>query len=442
MCEHLEAIALGKIQRLLINIPPGFMKSASVCVFFPAWDWAEVNHSRRFIFSSYQAGLAIRDSVKCRRIIQSDWYKERYPYIELTGDVNLKTRFENTHTGFRLSTSPGGLGTGERADIIATDDPHKVGEAESDVVRKGTLDWWSEEMSTRGSDRHAKFIIIMQRVHHEDLSAWAINAGYEHLCLPGEYDPERKCQTSVGWSDPRTTPNQPLWEERFPREELQQLKTTLGAYAYAAQVQQLPTPREGGILKEQYWQYYLTPPPCYYSVWSWDTAFKTGNQNDYSAGLLMGIWNNSYYVLDLFCDRLEYPDLRRRIISLFDRDRPNAVLVEDKASGMSLIQELKRSTRLPIIPQKVDRDKIARINAIAPTIEAGQVYLPHTAPWLADFLIETSQFPMSSHDDRIDAFSQAVSYLVKSQGNYSVATTGKKRKSFGLSYGAEGDFTV
>ena len=411
------------------------MKSSSVCVFFPAWDWAEVQSDRRSIFSSYQANLAIRDSVKCRRLIQSQWYKERYPHISLMGDVNLKTRFENTHTGFRLATSPGGAGTGERADIIAVDDPHKVGEAESDNVRNSTLDWWSEEMSTRGSDRDSKFIIIMQRVHHQDLSAWAINAGYEHLCLPGEYDLTRSCTTSIGWSDPRNEPGQPLWSDRFPPEELHKLKTTLGSYAYASQVQQLPTPREGGILKEQYWQYYLAAPPCHFKIWSWDTAFKKGKQNDYSAGILMGVSGNNFYVLDVFCDRLEFPELKRLIVALQTRDRAQAVLIENAASGQSLIQELKRETTLPVIPQKVDRDKVARVNAIAPLIEAGRVHLPHTSPWLADFLIETAGFPNSAHDDKVDALSQGINYLAtKTTDTGAIATTGKKRKSAGTNY--------
>lgn len=434
IAEHLEAVAYGQINHLLINVPPGHMKSLLVCVFFPAWDWAEVRASRRSLFSSYQAALAIRDSVKCRRIIQSPWYQKRYPHIELAGDVNLKTRFENTHTGFRLSTSPGGIGTGERADIVAVDDPHKVTEAESDKVRQMTLDWWSKEMSTRDSDLKSSFIIIMQRVHHQDLSAWAIDSGYEHLCLPGEFEPERRCMTSLGWSDPRHEPKQPLWTERFPPSKLADLKQTLGAYGYAGQIQQRPTPREGGILKEKYWQYYLVTPPCKIKVWAWDTAFKTGNQNDYSAGVLMGISNHNYYILDVYCDRLEYPDLKRKIIQLHERDSTNAVVVEDKASGQSLIQELARSTTLPIIPQKVDKDKIARVNAIAPTVEAGKVFISHSAPWVADFVMECSQFPNGAHDDRIDAFCHGLNYLITSPSSVGVATTGRKRRSAKLHY--------
>ncbi|NES91966.1 phage terminase large subunit [Okeania sp. SIO2B9] len=433
IAEHLEALSRGDIKKLLINVPPGHMKSLLVGVFYPAWDWAEVEPTRRSIFSAYQGNLAIRDSVKCRRIVQSNWYQTMYPHIRLTGDVNLKTRFENSYTGFRMCTSPKGVGTGERADIIAVDDPHKVTEAESEASRESTVSWWKEEMSTRGSTpTSAKFIVIMQRVHHKDVSAWAIDNGYEHLCLPGEFEPSRKCITSVGWEDPRKEEGEPLWKEMFPVEVLQDLKQTLGSYGYAGQIQQSPTPREGGIIKDSFWNYCLVPPKCSFTVWAWDTAFKTSNQNDPSAGVLLGRTKNGYYVLDVFCDRLEYPELKRKIIQLQDRDKANAVIIEDAASGQSLIQELRRTTSLPLIAKKADKDKITRVTAIAPTVESGKVFLPHAKPWVVDFVMECSQFPNGAHDDRLDAFCRALNYASTSEINVKPKTTGQKRRSYNL----------
>ena len=412
---HLEATTRGEIRKLVVNIPPGFMKSMLVGVFFPAWVWGEIDPSIRWLFSSYSGTLSTRDSIKCRRIIQSSSYRQRYPQVRLSPDANLKTYFDNTATGFRQASSTGAVGTGTRARYIITDDPHKVSEAESDKIRSSVVSWWAEEMSTRGDDpQKAVHIIVMQRVHFADVAGWALDNGYEHLCLPGEYDPTRHCVTSINWSDPRSSEGEPLWGDRFSTIELQKLKSTLGSYAYAAQIQQLPTPREGGILKGRWWRYTEVPRVFSRLVWSWDTAFKTSNFNDPTVGLLLGEFGQGYFVCDVFCDRLEYPELKRMVVALYERSRSDAVVVEDKASGQSLIQELQRTTKLPIIPQKVDSDKIARVNAIAPLIESGRVFLPESAPWLADFLTETSQFPNSAHDDQVDALTQALAYMVRS----------------------------
>ena len=206
--------------------------------------------------------------------------------------------------------------------------------------------------------------------------------------------------------------------ERFGEVEVIEAKTTLGEYLFAGRHQQSPFPLGGGIFKDKWWQYYSEVPKLDRVIWAWDTAFKIKTQNDYSAGICVGVGKDGYYVLDLICDRLEYPDLKRRVVAAYNKLRSSAVLVEDKASGQSLIQELKRDTRLPVLPIKVDSDKMARATAITPTIEAGKVFLPEGADWVADFLGELSAFPNGAHDDRVDAIGMALRYLVRSSRSW------------------------
>src|SRR6266481_4002644 len=228
ICEHLEAVTQGHIRNLLINIPPRHMKSLDVAVFWPAWEWIRCPE-RRWLFSSYALSLSIRDSVKCRRLIQSAWYQSRWcDRFALTGDQNAKERFENDQTGYRLATSVGGAATGEGGDRVIVDDPHNVKEAESDTVRKGVIDWWDHVMSSRLNDpKSGAKVIIMQRVHEKDLSGHVLEqGGYEHLCLPAEYEGNKR-STSIGWSDPRQEPGELLWPERFGTKEIEELKHSM-----------------------------------------------------------------------------------------------------------------------------------------------------------------------------------------------------------------------
>src|SRR3954471_1986287 len=210
--EHLEAVSYGQIRNLLINVPPRHMKSLLVSVLWPAWEWIGWPQ-RRWLYSSYAAQLSMRDSVKCRRLIESPWYQERWgDRFALTGDQNTKGRFENNRSGYRLSTSVGGAATGEGGDRVVCDDPHNVQEAESDSVRKGTLDWWDVVMSTRVNDpRSAAKVVVMQRCHQRDLSGHLLEqGGWEHLYLPAEYKNAQQV-TSIGFSDPRQEHWELLW---------------------------------------------------------------------------------------------------------------------------------------------------------------------------------------------------------------------------------------
>src|SRR6266850_1425394 len=248
ICEHLQAVTDGQIHNLLINMPPRSMKSLCVSVFWPMWEWTTRPHIR-WMYSSYALSLAVRDSLKCRRIIDSEWYKRNWGSVfTLYKDQNLKSRFENSKSGYRLAVSVGSAATGEGGDRIVCDDPHNVIDAESEVVRSNTLEWWDQSMNSRlNNPKTGAKVIVMQRVHQNDLTGHILDQGeYIHLRLPAEFEIENKCFTSIGWQDPRKEDGELLWPDRMPIEVLRSLRRSLGPLSYAGQYQQRPMPAEGG----------------------------------------------------------------------------------------------------------------------------------------------------------------------------------------------------
>lgn len=427
ICEHLEAVTHGKIHRLVINIPPRHAKSLIVAVFWPCWVWTQ-QPGTRWLFASYAQTLSIRDSLKCRRLVLSPWYQRYWgDRVKLSSDQNAKGRFENTATGYRLATSVDGVGTGEGADIVVADDPNNATEAESDLIRSTVNRWWDEAMSSRLNDPETgSFVIIQQRVHQEDLSGHVLAKGdYEHLCLPASYEPDRPAKTILGAYDRRTVADQPLWPQRFTRRSINRLARAMGPYAAAGQLQQRPAPREGGIFQYDWWGTYtpanLQMGRCSLVLQAWDTAFKEGAENDYSVCATWGVFPNGYYLLDLFREKVSFPKLKREAIAQHARWRPSVVLIEDKASGQSLLQELRADTVIPIIPVKVGphEDKISRATSVSPIVESGKCYLPEGAPFLEAFLSEHGNFPNGAHKDIVDTTVMALRRL--SSGEVGVA---------------------
>lgn len=408
ICEHLEAVTRGEISRLLINVPPGLMKSTLLNVLWPAWEWGPQSRPElRYLGTAHRGDLAVRDSMRCRRLVQSDWYQRLWP-IKITSDQNAKTKFENEKTGVREAI-PFGSVTGSRADRILIDDPHSVDDANSRQKLDSDITTFREALPSRVNNDRSAIVVIMQRLAIGDVSDVAIELGYKHLCLPMRYERGRS-KIVVGSPDPRTYEGELLFPDRFSEAAVSTLELSLGSFAAAGQLQQRPAPREGAIVKTSWWRYFDQPPEFDQIVQSWDTAFKTGTASDPSCCQTWGVAESGYYLLDCYVAKLEYPDLKRALVSLAEKYAPAAILVEDKASGQSLIQDL-RSTRLPIVPIKVDSDKITRLVSCTGNIEAGRVYLPGNAPWLTDFLGELSAFPAAPHDDRVDALTQALRYL-------------------------------
>jgi len=416
--EHLQAVVEGDIKRLIINIPPRHMKSISVAVALPAWTWTRDPH-KRFLYASYAGSLSIRDSVKCRRLIDSQWYQHYFgDMFNLTTDQNQKQRFENNKTGQRIATSVDGALTGEGGDIIVIDDPHNVREAESSVVREGVLEWWDQAMQTRLNDpKTGAFIIIMQRVHENDLTGHILGNernAWDHLCLPARYEKKHPTPTksSLGFKDPRREEGELLWEQRVDQETLTNLEKSLGTYASAGQLQQRPMPKGGAILKAEWW----TPweheklPDIEYIVQSYDTAFSTKENSSYSARTTWGIFKQNgqvnAIVIEMWYDRVTYPELRKLAQESYDDWQPDAVLIEKKASGQSLLQDL-RMAGVPVLAYNPDRDKIARAHACSALLEDGRIFFPKGKKWCKNLIDICAAFPAGDNDDIVDTCTQA-----------------------------------
>jgi len=441
ICEHLEAVSAGDITRLLINIPPRHSKSTIVSVMWPAWEWL-TSPEEKFLCASYSGSLSIRDNLKTRRLIQSPWYQERWAHMfELSGDQNAKQRFENSKTGYRIATSVGGTATGEGGSRLLLDDPHSAQAAQSDVIRGSDLDWFDQVWSTRlNNPKKDAMVTVMQRLHERDISGHILEdiGGWEHICIPAEWDGEKR-KTSLGQYDDRETIGELICPERFGAKEIQNLKKLLGQYGSAGQLQQTPSPAEGGILKTKYfnlWPASKGLPQFEFILQSYDCAFTEKSTGDPTACTVWAIftYQNARHgmLIDAWDDHLSYPDLRKRAIndwtteyggmskdSPFSRARrPDCILVEAKASGQSLIQDL-RLARVPVVGYNPgNADKVSRAHQAAPTLEAELLWIPessknpgHSVSWAQRFIKQLDKFPVADHDDYVDTFSQAIIYL-------------------------------
>ena len=434
--DHLESVTHGDIRQLLINVPPRHMKSLLVSVLWPAWEWI-LHPERRWLYSSYAATLSIRDSVKCRTLIESLWYQSFWgDRFALSSDQNTKSRFNNDRSGYRIATSVGGAATGEGGDRIVCDDPHNVQEAESDAIRLSTTDWFDQVMSTRVNDpRTAAKVVVMQRCHQQDLSGHLLaQGGWEHLCLPAEYEGPTRA-TSIGFLDPRKNHGELLWPERFGPPEIEALKISLGSYGAAGQLQQRPSPAGGGMFKREWFRYWqprgANLPPVIVrlpdgtvrsiiaievphrvdeQIQSWDCSFKDLLTSDFVVGQVWARCGNMFLLGDQVRARLDCPATVRAVRGLTQKwPGTMAKLIEDKANGSAVIQML--SNEIPgLLPVNPQGGKIARAAAVSPLVEAGNVYLPHPdfAPWVNDFIEECIAFPNGAHDDQVDAMTQAL----------------------------------
>lgn len=441
ICLHLEAAFHGMIKRLMINIPPRHMKSTICAVMFPVWCWIK-RPGTQFLYASYAHNLSIRDSVKARRLIQSAWFQQRWgDKFKLTSDQNTKIRYDNDHNGYRIATSVDGQATGEGGDIIVVDDAHNVKETPSDTQREAVLEWWDQSMQTRLNDFNTGvFIVIMQRIHEHDLCGHILsseaddivmddedNLEWDHLCFPArfELDHPHINETSLGFFDPRTEEGELLWPNRMKEGTLRRLERKLGSYGTAGQLQQRPSPKGGGILKEEHWQCWdykdnqgkLMMPTFKYILHSWDTAYSAEDDAAYSARTTWGIFEHHtthgtpypcVMILGRWRKRVRWNDLRKEAVDRYNRDKPDAVLIEKKASGQSLIQDLRISAGIPCLEYSPDRDKVARAWTVTPIFEAGQVWYPADRQWAKDVIDMCAAFPAGDGADIVDTCTQAL----------------------------------
>jgi predicted phage terminase large subunit-like protein len=441
ICEHLEAITRGDIKRLLINIPPRHTKSTLVSVTWPMWEWLKVPEEK-YLCASYSGVLSIRDNLKARRLVQSNWYQENWKdRFQLSGDQNSKQRFENDHTGYRIATSVGGSATGEGGTRLICDDPHSAMEAQSDALRETAIDWFDSTWSTRlNNPKTNVMVVIMQRLHEDDVTGHIVDdiKGWEHLLIPAEYDGVRR-KTKLGYYDPRKTKGELICPERFGRKEIENLKILLGIYGASAQLQQDPTPPDGGILKTSFfglWPVERGLPVFEYVLQSYDCAYTEKTTGDPTACSVWGVFTykgkRHGMLLDAWSEFLAYPAMRKRIVDdwtaeysepdksqLFGKaKRPDRIIVEDKASGISLLQDL-RLAKVPAVSYNPgNADKVARAHQASPILETGVLWIPESqknagqpVSWAIDFIKQLGKFPRGAHDDYVDTFVQAIIYL-------------------------------
>jgi predicted phage terminase large subunit-like protein len=420
ICEHLEAITDGELTRLLINIPPGTMKSTLTSVFWPAWEWGPKGLPHiRMIGASHEQGLAVRDTRKMRNLISSQWFQERWP-IAMTSDQNQKTFYENSSTGWRQACAVASM-TGKRGDRVVWDDPHSVEAALSTAHRETALRVFQETLPTRlNNPDSSAIVIVMQRLHESDVSGFILedDYGYDHLCLPMEFEPERRCTTSLGFTDPRTEDGELLFPERFSRTTVDRDKKIMGSMAVAGQFQQRPAPRGGGFFEwEKLEIVEAAPKKLLQFVRYWDKA-GTDGAGAYTAGVLMAKDREGvFYVLDVVRGQWSAPKREKVIKQTAQTDGVKVKVWVEQEPGSggkeSAESTVKGLAGFRAYAERATGDKALRAEPYSVQVEAGNVKVVAGA-WHKDFIDEHKTFPVGKYKDQIDAASGAFNKLAAS----------------------------
>lgn len=422
ICEHLEAVHRGEINRLLINVPFGTMKSLLTGVLFPAWEWGprQMPHLK-ILAASHERDIAIRDNLRMRDLIESEWYQALWP-LQFAKAQNQKTFFKNVDMGWRQCCAARAL-TGKRADRVLWDDPQATIDGDSPVARDLMERVFRVVLPSRLVEPESSaIIIIMQRVGPFDASELALAENYFHCLYPMEFDPSRKC-TSIYYPDPRTKEKELLFPERYPQHVVDRDKKVMGERDWETQANQRPSVLGGEIIKTGKFKYYGILPKgeiigrkiyC-------DTAQKDKEEHDYS---VLAVWgehrNGAAYLLDLIRGKWLAPELDRQLRAFWIKHKAwdtvfygplNEIIMEDKASGTGAIQYIQEKGGIPIRGVEPEKNKYTRVNSVLPYIENGCVFLPEEAHYLSDFLTECQQFTANDrhpHDDQIDTMVMAI----------------------------------
>jgi predicted phage terminase large subunit-like protein len=439
ICEHLEAVTSGQIRNLLINVPPGTSKSTLVSVMWPAWEWAtRIGH--RYFGASYSDTLSIRDATLCRNIITSERYKRAYPQVRLSRSQDQKTNYALDGGGWRLATTVGGRGTGMHPTRKIVDDPHNVKQANSDAERLSALTWFDQTLSSRGMILDAATVVVMQRLHERDVSGHIEKSemyrkDWDHLLLPMRYEARRAYPTTqLGFKDPRKAEGELLWPKVFTPAKVATLAAALGNYGTAGQLQQRPAPEGSGLIAVDRFKLWAGELPALeFILQSYDTAFTDNTANDPTACVVMAVFAHAkkrcVLLLDIWAEHMDYPEARQKIIDdwkvLYGEKklgrkprRADHLLIEDKGSGIAIVQDLNRAN-VPAVGYNPGRSsKVQRAHLVAPLIEAEVIYLPEStikpgtaATWAHTFLKQCKSFPNDEHDDMVDCLTQGLRYL-------------------------------
>ena len=419
ICRHLEAVTSGEITRLLINVPPGTMKSLLCGVLWPAWEWGPKNMPEmRYLGSSYSEHYAKRDNRRMRDLVASEWYQTLWgDRVKLTRTG--ETAFANTRTGFRQGVPFSRL-TGGRGDRVIIDDPHSVDGAESEAERLSTIRTFRESVPTRLNDpQRSAIVVIMQRLHEADVSGTilTLGLGYEHLMLPMEFEPERRCRTSIGFADPRTEEGELLFPERFPRAVVERDKVPLGSYAVAGQFQQRPSPRSGGLFQRGDFEIVDAVPAGAKRCRAWDFAAskeRPGRQPDWTVGLRMAEADGVFYVETIARGRWSPAEVERNLKNMATQDGPTVMIRMPQDPGAAGKADAETKIKLlagfPIKVLSITGDKATRAKPASAQAEAGNVKLLR-GDWNEAFLDEVCTFPNAQFDDQVDAFADALNEL-------------------------------
>ena len=403
-----------KTKDIIINVPFRSTKSLIVTVMFPVWAWIK-SPKLRFITSSYSATLSIELATKSRDIIFSDWFKKRWGDVfHIKKDQNLKERYENNHIGMRRATSVGGTVTGQGGDFLIVDDPLSPQMANSATERDNANEWYRTTFYSRLNQADIGVrIIIMQRVHEDDLSGFLLDRetrlNYKHICIPAtNVDGNIKPKSLEKFYNKDTGL---FWEDRFSQKVLDDYKNALGTYGYAGQLQQTPTPLDSGMIHRDWFRIDRFRKDEAIVNFIIDPAYTANQKNDPSALLAYTYTENKWQIVDCVNVRKEFPELVKFIPQWVQKNgytNKSRIYVEPKASGKSIVQTLVRETGLNVKEDKPPtKDKVARVSDISASLESGRVSLLN-GKWNEEFLDQLTKFPAAKHDDMVDCLVMAV----------------------------------
>lgn len=426
ICNELEEILNDKNLRLIVNIPPRYMKSIICSIAYPAYILGK-NPKATVLTVSYNDELSHKLALDCKKVLESDWYKEAFPGTRLSKNKKAISDFETTRGGGRFSTSINGTLTGRGADYLIIDDPIKPDDANSDLIRKKTNEWYGSTLYSRLNNKNTgKIIVIMQRLHDEDFTGYllATDNAFRHMKIPAIAEVDEEWQLKKGIKFRKK--GEALHPERESIEKLLEARAQMGEYNFAGQYQQNPAPQEGGIIKKKWFKYY-DPAELFKAInrneiqiksifQTWDTASKIEQHNDYSVCLtVIRDLHGVNYILDCYREKLEFPALVKKVVQLhqFAKEkykRKIDLLIEDKNSGTQLLQTLKHDHFITATAVKPEHDKQTRLMSVTHFIENGSCLFPNDNPhWLYGFEQELLRFPKGKYDDQCDALSQMLS---------------------------------
>lgn len=419
--SKLMDVAAGRCRRLIVTMPPRHGKSEIISKYFPAW-FLGLNPDDRVILTSYEASFAASWGRKSRDLLAE--HQSLFGIKIDQGSASVQDWNIHKRAGGMNTAGVGSPITGKGAKLFIIDDPIKNSEeALSEVIREKIKEWYKSTAYTR-LEPDGAMVILATRWHENDLVGWLLD---EEKKGGEKWDVVDFPAIATHDDILGRKPGEALWPERFSIPDLERIKKALGPFWFSAMYQQSPVPAGGAIIKREWWKYYPNLPDkkaFRRYIWAWDTAVKSGQENDFSVGIYMGETKTGYYVIDLFREKVEYPDLKRALAQKYRGSRASAIIVEDKSSGQQIIQEFSRGDRLPIIAAGKDKkgvmpDKVARALVVTPMIQSGLVYLPENASWVADFVSECLSFPKGKHDDQVDALVYALDYF-KNQSHHGI----------------------